>query len=260
MIITSHNFAAHSHPTLNTSTNNVVHSEQQTESAVNEADKSQQANDDKRSRTERESTPFKGLANKTKVEGELNEQELKQLRELRQRDREVRAHEQAHAAAAGSLAKGGPSYSYQRGPDGKSYAVGGEVQIDTSAVSGDAEATAAKAQQIRRAALAPAQPSQQDRAVAAAASAMESRARIEIAREKQEDAVEKLNARFSDGQNDVKDEGVDKLGETKDMDVHSKCAQCGGQHSAESHNVSINLDKTFSVVKPEEQTLFNVAV
>ena len=79
--------------------------------------------------------------NKAQIASTLSEQELKQVQELKTRDREVRAHEAAHLAAAGSLAIGGASYSYQRGPDGVQYAVGGEVSIDTSAVEGDPEAT-----------------------------------------------------------------------------------------------------------------------
>lgn len=96
----------------------------------------------------------------------------KLIEELKARDREVRAHETAHKSAAGSLARGSPSYSFQRGPDGVSYAIGGEVQIDLSPVPGNPEATLRKAQQIRAAALAPAQPSAQDYAVAAEAARM----------------------------------------------------------------------------------------
>ncbi len=105
----------------------------------------------------------------------------RQINELKARDQEVRAHELAHAAAAGGLAKGGPTFEYQRGPDGQLYAVGGEVQIDTSGIPGDPEATLQKAQQIQQAALAPAQPSAQDRSVAVAAAAMAATARAEIA-------------------------------------------------------------------------------
>lgn len=100
--------------------------------------------------------------------------------ELAAIDRQVRAHEQAHLAAAGGLASG-VSFIYTTGPDGKQYAVGGEVSIDTSAVSGDPAATIRKAQQIRAAANAPANPSGQDRAVAAQASQMEAAARQELA-------------------------------------------------------------------------------
>ena len=110
--------------------------------------------------------------------------ERQQIEELAARDREVRAHEQAHAAVAGQLG-GSPSYTYQRGPDGVSYAVGGEVNIDTSPVPGDPEATLRKAQQIQRAASAPADPSGQDRQVAAQAVRLEQEARIEL-RQKQQ--------------------------------------------------------------------------
>ena len=106
-----------------------------------------------------------------------------QLRELRQRDAEVRAHEKAHMAAGGQYVAGGPSYEYQRGPDGRQYAIGGHVSIDASSIPDDPEASAAKARQVRRAALAPGEPSAQDRAVAAKAAAQEAQA----AREKQEE-------------------------------------------------------------------------
>jgi hypothetical protein len=102
-----------------------------------------------------------------------------QIQALAARDREVRAHEQAHASVAGQYAKG-TSYTYQRGPDGVSYAIGGEVQIDTSPIPGDPEATLRKAQQLRRAANAPAEPSSQDARVAALAAQMEQEARLEL--------------------------------------------------------------------------------
>jgi hypothetical protein len=88
---------------------------------------------------------------------------------LQARDREVRAHESAHKAVGGSLA-GGVSFSYQTGPDGRRYAVGGEVSIDTGSER-EPQATIAKMRQVIAAALAPAQPSSQDRAVAASARA-----------------------------------------------------------------------------------------
>jgi len=118
---------------------------------------------------------------------ELTEEEKKQVQELKERDAEVRAHEQAHLAAAGSLSQGGASFEYQKGPDGGSYAIGGEVSIDTSKVAGDPAATIEKAQRIRRAAQAPAEPSSTDRAVAASASAMEAEARKELAAENQKE-------------------------------------------------------------------------
>lgn len=102
---------------------------------------------------------------------ELDAREEQAVRELEARDREVRAHEQAHVAAGGGLVQGGASFQYELGPDGKRYAVSGEVQIRVSDAE-TPEATITRAQQIRRAALAPAQPSGQDRAVAARATQM----------------------------------------------------------------------------------------
>ncbi len=109
---------------------------------------------------------------------------------MRTRDREVRRHEQAHLAAAGSYAKGGPTFEYQTGPDGQRYAVGGEVSIDTSPVAGDPKATIIKAQVIQRAAGAPADPSGQDRAVASAAAKMEAQARRELQAQEREESEE----------------------------------------------------------------------
>ena len=121
-------------------------------------------------------------------------EEQAEIATLRKRDLEVRAHEQAHIAAAGGLAQGGATFSFQRGPDGKQYAVGGEVSIDTSPVSGNPNATIQKAKQIRAAALAPANPSSQDRAVAASATALEAQAQQELQKEKEEaTASEKEN-------------------------------------------------------------------
>jgi SprA family protein len=130
-----------------------------------------------------------GAENKAapRTEAELSQAEKQALTELKARDREVRAHEQAHLAAAGPYAKGPPSYEYQTGPDGKPYAVGGEVQIDTSEVSGNPQATLTKAQTIKRAATAPANPSAQDRQVAAQASRMEAEARKEIREQRTEE-------------------------------------------------------------------------
>jgi hypothetical protein len=111
---------------------------------------------------------------------ELSQEEKQEVRELKETDRKVHAHEQAHMAAGGNLVKGAASYEYRTGPDGHRYAVAGEVTIDTSEVEGDPQATILKAAHIRRAALAPADPSAQDRAVAAEAATMAYRARIEL--------------------------------------------------------------------------------
>ena len=76
-------------------------------------------------------------------------------------------------AAGGRYITGGASYTYERGPDGAEYAVGGEVGIDTSPVPGNPEATAEKMRIVRAAALAPSDPSAADLAVAASAAEAE---------------------------------------------------------------------------------------
>ena len=112
----------------------------------------------------------------------LSKSEVEMLSRLRSRDEEVRAHESAHVAAGSGLTSM-PTYSYQVGPDGKRYAIGGSVSIDTSPES-TPEATIAKAERIERAALAPANPSSQDRIVAQKAKQMQMKARMELAAEK----------------------------------------------------------------------------
>ncbi len=112
---------------------------------------------------------------------------------LAARDRAVRAHEEAHKAAAGDLYRSGPTYEYVTGPDGRQYAVSGAVQIDTS--EGETpEETMAKAARIRRSALAPVDPSSTDRAVASQASAMEARARQEHASRQAESSSQRAPA------------------------------------------------------------------
>lgn len=130
-------------------------------------------------------------ANKAKqrlAEQAQNQADQRMVNLLRARDREVRSHEAAHASAGGNLVVSGPSYTYQKGPDGRSYAIGGEVQLDVSAVANNPEATLKKSEQIRRAALAPADPSAQDLRVAANANQLASRARVDIAVLRREEA------------------------------------------------------------------------
>ena len=102
-------------------------------------------------------------------EAQAKAAEEQEIREMKTRDSEVRSHEAAHKAVGGQYA-GAISFEYKSGPDGHQYAVGGEVGIDMSSES-TPEATISKMQRVRAAALAPADPSAQDRSVAAAASA-----------------------------------------------------------------------------------------
>ena len=141
-----------------------------TESASDEGEENTSASDETRQKAEA---------------ARLEREEKMIIDQLKARDREVRNHEAAHAAVGGQYA-GSPSYTFQQGPDGKKYAVGGEVSIDVSKVANDPQATLQKAEIVRAAALAPAQPSAQDRQVAAQASQMATEAKQEIARENAE--------------------------------------------------------------------------
>ena len=137
----------------------------------------------------------------------LDESEQKQVDELQARDREVRQHEQAHKAAAGPYATSGPTYTYQEGPDGKRYAVGGSVGIDTSPEA-TPEETIAKMQVVRRAALAPAEPSSQDRKVAAQASQTIQQARAELATQRQAEVTNQVGSDDETGTADSRGGGT----------------------------------------------------
>ncbi|NMH60750.1 putative metalloprotease CJM1_0395 family protein [Alteromonas ponticola] len=113
-----------------------------------------------------------------KQKQQAEEQKLKQLKD---RDAEVRRHEEAHASVGGQYA-GSPQYEYEEGPDGKRYAVGGEVSIDISEAA-TPEKTIQKMEQVRAAALAPEQPSQQDLKVAAEAQQKSAEAKAELTKE-----------------------------------------------------------------------------
>ena len=112
--------------------------------------------------------------------------EERQIDRLVATDRNVRAHEQAHLSAGADLVRGGATFEYATGPDGKRYAVGGEVSIDSSK-GRSPEETISKAARIRAAALAPADPSAQDRQVAAAASQLAMEARQEMVAQAQQE-------------------------------------------------------------------------
>jgi hypothetical protein len=131
---------------------------------------------------------------------DLSPSEKKQVEDLRRRDGEVHAHEQAHLSAAGELAVGGAKYSYQTGPDGRKYAVAGEVQLRMPDAKSPEEDLRI-ARQVEKAALAPAKPSTQDRAIASRARSKENAAIREInanINEKLSDFSEETNADVSD--------------------------------------------------------------
>ncbi len=137
---------------------------------------------------------------------ELTPEQDQQVQDMQRRDREVRAHEQAHMAAGGG-ATGGASYTYQVGPDGQQYAVGGEVPITIQGGSSP-EQTIANAQQAIRAAMAPAEPSGSDKAVAAKAQGMIQQARQEISEARPEGPAEEDKA----GEGEESPSGAESVG------------------------------------------------
>jgi hypothetical protein len=130
-----------------------------------------------RSGEPRASAPGPGARRTGPPGTQLTPEQEREVAALRRRDAEVRAHEAAHKAVAGSLG-GAVSYTFQRGPDGALYAIGGEVPI-TLSEGRTPEETIRRARQVRAAALAPANPSGADRSVASAASALEMKAQRE---------------------------------------------------------------------------------
>jgi len=184
----------------------------------------QQAEQQRLDTGHRQAGPPDAQAAKDPKEKERLQKEQKEIAELSATDREVRAHEQAHAAVAGAYA-GNTTYKFVKGPDGVSYAVGGEVSISTSAIPNDPEATIRKAQQIRNAANAPADPSPQDRSVAAQASRMESEARAQLnakaaeeARVAEQQSAQKTDAQKSSVEDEASREEEKRAEDKRDID------------------------------------------
>lgn len=178
---------------------------------------------------------------------EVKDDEL--LRELAARDLEVRTHEQAHASVGGELA-GTASYSFTQGPDGARYAVSGEVSIDVSDVPGDPQATIDKMARVRRAALAPAEPSAQDRQVAAMATQKMTEAQADLANQQRdalladakssEDQRERFSIELEEArrQEDANKEGSDS---DEDNDVFISVAEEFAEYNARLRQINETL-------------------
>lgn len=180
------------------------------------------------------STAQAGEAQKrAEAQQELQEQDL--IRELSNRDREVRAHEQAHAAVGGQYA-GAPTYQFQRGPDGVNYAVGGEVRIDISPAA-TPEETIRKMQIVRAAALAPLEPSPQDRSVAAQAAAQLAQAQAELTSSEAEN-VDDTTQRDTSSQAERADNTANTSTETQ--------SQASTEFADSTSSTSANLIQAFN--------------
>lgn len=167
-----------------------------------------------------------------------------QIEKLRQTDRKVRAHEKAHANVGGKLA-GTPQYRYEVGPDGKKYAVSGEVDIDLTRVANDPQATIDKLQQVRQAALAPANPSAQDLRVAARASQMVNQALTELAVQRNQQVQLQQKSQQNKENNSIESENnaSDKANSAKksSLSLQQKITSTGALRSLPPNGIFIEI-------------------
>lgn len=166
-----------------------------------------------------------------RLESQQEQLDQRQIQQLSARDREVRNHERAHAAVGGQYA-GAPRYQFERGPDGINYAVGGEVSISAGGVSGNPQATIDKAQLIRRAALAPAEPSAQDRKVAAQATQMEAAARVELSTIQREERLAAQSSNIDESQSKATTDGDSAIASTGTSTSSASSEANGGFQAA----------------------------
>ena len=189
-----------------------------------------------------------GKENAEEQQQQQQQAEQQQITELKQRDAEVRAHEQAHASLGGQYASS-PRYEYERGPDGRRYAVGGEVSIDISEAS-TPEETIRKAQQVKAAALAPAEPSAQDLRVATEATQITLEARSEIASEKAKEAQEAYNQAVPDFQNTEEQQNsiigvtpsLEDIVDALDVGIPTRSLDISPSEADENNVIDLDLD------------------
>lgn len=101
----------------------------------------------------------------------------------------VKQHERAHMQAGGEFA-GAATYVYGKGPDGRTYITGGEVSMKVPS-GGDLDQLNYALERVKRAAMAPADPSPQDLATFSAAAARQGAVRAEIMKKKAIDQYER---------------------------------------------------------------------
>ncbi|BFM14442.1 hypothetical protein R50073_06250 [Maricurvus nonylphenolicus] len=184
------------------------------------------------------------------AERQVQAQEQQEIRQLSARDAEVRAHERAHSSVGGTLT-GPPTYQFERGPDGVNYAVSGEVSINLSEVAGDPEATLEIARQARSAALAPAEPSDQDRRVASQAAQLELEARQDIAeqrlqeRQAEAEADEAIQARREAEEAERAEREEERRRERDEAlaDTQAETVETAADRFAEINNRNIDLNR-----------------
>jgi len=92
------------------------------------------------------------------------------LDKFKTQDRKMKIHESLHSTLLGTNV----SYKYQRGPDGRLYAVGGETTLDTS-IPKDPKEAMLKIEQIKKSATAAPELSHADLNIASGANIMKAR-------------------------------------------------------------------------------------
>ncbi|MES2934701.1 MAG: putative metalloprotease CJM1_0395 family protein [Pseudomonadota bacterium] len=190
--------------------------------------------------------PAAASRTKTKEKADLSPAQLTQLGKLQARDREVRQHEAAHLAASGGLATSGASFTYQKGPDGVNYAIAGEVGINTSP-GRTPQDTIQRARTILAAALAPADPSGPDRAVAAAARQMEMQARAELPSQAAQSAEKSTDLQVQD-----KTAGTTIDGDANINSQLQSAAKTG--ESSDTGRINPNSDQSSRVIRAYQNT------
>jgi len=220
-------------PTESSSTKNTTEFNEQSKSAIEnnvltEQDKSVEEKEQSEQQRENDAqSEAQNQAQNSASENPRNEplqaNDLQLVRQLQSRDREVRTHEQAHTSAGGNLT-GSPNLNFTTGPDGKRYAVSGDVSIDVSTVANDPAATIRKLEQVQRAALAPASPSSQDLKVASQAASSANQARSELNVQRLETQQSEKNDKTSEAESETSssvDRDKESLKETDTADIRS---------------------------------------
>jgi len=183
---------------------------------------------------------------------QLTEAQQQRVAELQQIDRNVRAHEQAHMAAGHGVVTSGPNYSYTYGPDGKQYAIGGEVGIDTS-YERKPEANIDKGIRIQAAALAPKDPSTQDYRVATVGEQMESTGRTDLRQEQADQQAEDQAAVAAQ-------HAAAQKAQTEAPNGASISAGSGGSANQQGQSSSANTSKLLTAYGASETQQSNVSV
>ena len=191
--------------------------------------------------------------------GELSQEEQRIVTELQAADTNVRAHEAAHMAAGGGLTSPA-SYTYERGPDNKMYAVAGEVGISTGEGNTPQESLN-KAQTIRRAALAPADPSPQDLKVAAQAASMEMSARVQIMQEKMaQNSQNTNNSNETSAENSNVNSNINSAGNSAVNSTGNSAENSAGNSAVNSTENSVGNSRIPSINHPSSTGGYYAAI